>query len=88
MIAMTLKFVRSMVRHQLAKWCGYEVIAPLGVLTWRNRKCEKCRFNEEGQCVKCKCLVLSKTMMALERCPIRLWNPVWIKKKIKTRESF
>lgn len=81
MIGMAWKFLRSMIRHQWAKWRGYEVIAPFGIQKWRNRKCEVCPFNEEGQCAKCKCLVISKTMMSLERCPIRIWSPVWIRRK-------
>jgi hypothetical protein len=70
-----------MVRHQWAKWRGFSVLAPPGVQAWRNLKCGKCPFNEEGQCVKCDCLVLAKTMMALERCPVRLWSPVWFRVK-------
>jgi len=69
-----------MIRHQWAKWCGYLVIAPSGVQAWRNRKCNACPFNNDGQCVKCDCLILAKAMMALERCPVRLWSPVWIKR--------
>lgn len=88
MIWMALKFVRSMLRHQWARWRGYEVIAPYGIQVWRNRKCDKCKFNFEGQCLKCKCLVLSKTMMALERCPIRLWNPVWVRRKSRQNPFF
>ena len=79
MIAMTIRFIKSMARHQWAKLCGYEVIAPGGIQAFRNQKCGVCPFNREGQCEKCDCLILAKTMMALERCPIRLWNPVWIK---------
>jgi len=85
MIKMALKFVVSMARHQLAKWFGYRVIATPGVQAWRDRICRRCDSNEEGQCLKCNCLILSKTMMALERCPIRLWNPVWIKRKTGPR---
>jgi hypothetical protein len=81
MIRMVFKFVRSMARHQWAKWRGYEVLAPFGVQKWRNRKCDVCPFNEEGQCAKCKCLVLSKVVMALEHCPVRQWNAVWIRRR-------
>lgn len=80
MIWLTLKFLRSMARHQWAKWRGYYVIAPGGIRAWRETTCNKCPFNDCGQCSKCSCLVISKTMMALESCPIRLWRPVWIKR--------
>ena len=56
MIWMALKFMRSMARHQWAKWCGYEVLATFGVQKWRTNKCDRCVYNEEGQCSKCKCL--------------------------------
>lgn len=84
MIGMVWKFARSMARHQWAKWRGYEVIAPVGIQAWRTRKCDVCPHNLEGQCLKCKCLILSKVMMALERCPIRQWNPVWVRKRTWT----
>lgn len=82
MIFMAWKFVRSMARHQWAKWMGYEVLASPGVQKWRDRKCDVCPFNEEGQCMKCKCLVLSKIVMALERCPIGQWSPVWYRRRV------
>jgi len=88
MIKITLKFVWAMARHQWAKWRGFVVIAPPGVQAWRNRKCGKCAFNNEGECLRCHCLVLSKVIMALERCPIRLWNPVWIKRRNMTESRF
>ncbi len=81
MIKMAWKFFVAMARHQWAKWQGYEVLAPVGIHAWRDRQCQSCEFNNEGQCMKCKCLVLSKTVMALEKCPVRKWNPVWIKRK-------
>ena len=81
MISMAWKFLWSMARHQWAKLRGFEVIAPYGIQAWRTRKCSFCPYNEEGQCHRCQCLILAKTMMALERCPIRLWNRVWIKRK-------
>lgn len=80
-IKMAIRFLLSMARHQWAKWTGYEVLAPYGIQTWRNRKCIPCQFNDEGQCSKCRCLIAAKTIMSLERCPIRKWNPVWIKRK-------
>lgn len=52
-----------------------------GVQAWRNRKCETCKFNDEGQCALCDCLILAKVMMSLEKCPDGRWFPVWIKKR-------
>jgi hypothetical protein len=81
MIRMAWKFIRSMLRHQWAKWVGYEIIAPAASQASRNRKCEICPYNEEGQCHRCQCLIVAKTMMALEECPIGLWHRVWIRRK-------
>lgn len=80
MIMMAFRFIKSMARHQWAKWLGYKTVAPYGIQAWRMRKCDRCEFNDEGQCSKCKCLTIAKCMMALERCPVRKWNPVWVRR--------
>jgi hypothetical protein len=81
-IKMTWKFICAMARHQWAKWRGWEVITPRAPLAFRERQCAQCSANEEGQCLVCKCLVLSKTLMALEKCPRGKWNRVWVKRKM------
>ena len=80
MIQMVWRFVRSMLRHQWAKQRGYLVLAPNGVMAYRHSHCATCKFNDEGQCSRCDCLILAKTMMALEKCPDGRWSAVWIKK--------
>jgi len=80
MIRMAVHFVWSMLRHQWARLMGYSVFAPVASQAYRNRQCGRCAFNEDGQCTQCKCLILAKTMMALEECPIGLWHRVWIAK--------
>lgn len=87
MIRMVWKFVRAMVRHQWAKWRGYMVLAPGGIEAFRATQCSRCEHNDEGQCKLCKCLVISKTVMALERCPVGKWSPVWIKRKTTRRRK-
>lgn len=79
MITMAIHFVWSMLRHQWARLMGYSVFAPPASQAFRNRKCELCPFNQEGQCERCRCLILAKTMMALEECPIGLWHRVWLR---------
>jgi hypothetical protein len=81
MMNMAWKFFVAMIRHKLAQWRGYEVLTPKAQLAYRDSRCAGCCFNEEGQCSMCKCLTLSKTVMALEECPIGLWHRVWIKRK-------
>lgn len=80
MIKMAWKFFVAMVRHQFARWRGYDIFAPQAALAYRNSRCETCRDNEEGQCRLCKCLIISKTMLALEECPRHKWHRVWIKR--------
>lgn len=82
MITMAWKFFTSMCRHWWAKRNGYEILTPKAAQAYRNQRCASCPANEEGQCSKCHCLILSKTLMALEECPIGLWHRVWIKRKM------
>ena len=82
MIKMAWHFLVSMIRHWWAKNLGYEIFAPPAAQAFRNNKCGLCPYNEAGQCHRCHCLILSKTMMALEECPIGLWHRVWIKRKM------
>jgi hypothetical protein len=84
MILMAWRFIKAMARLKLAKWRGYETIAPAAVQAFRNRTCDRCQYNEEGVCHRCSCLIMAKTMLAQERCPIGLWSRVWIKRKSKT----
>lgn len=80
MIRMAFHFVVSMARHQWAKFCGYDVIAPSGVQAYRNSICGPCEFNVDEQCQACKCLIVSKTMLSMEACPKRKWGRVWFLK--------
>jgi len=79
MIKMAWKFLVAMIIHQWAKWRGYEIFTPPGPLQYRDQQCHLCEENEEGQCRICKCLTLSKTLMALEDCPQGFWHRVWLK---------
>jgi len=80
MIKMAWKFFVSMVRHQFAKWRGYEIFTPAAPLAYRDAQCAACPDNDDGQCRICRCLTISKTLMALEECPKGLWHRVWIKR--------
>jgi hypothetical protein len=82
MIKMAWHFLVSMVRHWWAKKRGYAIFTPAAAQAYRDQQCAGCSRNEEGQCLECKCLVLSKTMMALEECPIGKWHRVWIRRKM------
>ena len=81
MIGMAWRFIKAMARFQWAKQAGYETIAPAGGQAFRNAHCNICPNNEGGQCKRCDCLILAKTMMAQEECPIGLWHRIWIKRE-------
>jgi hypothetical protein len=80
MIKMAWHFGVSMARHWWAKRRGYQIFTPAGPQAYRDSQCGVCAWNNDGQCEKCKCLILSKTMMALEECPEGKWHRVWAKK--------
>jgi len=80
MIKMIWHFTTSMARHWLAKRLGFQIFTPAAMQAYRDYQCGACEWNDEGQCGKCKCLTLSKTMMALEECPVGKWHRVWVRK--------
>lgn len=79
MLILFLHFIRSYFLNRLASWTGHETLTPRHILLGRNKMCEGCDFFQEGLCMKCGCLVLSKTLLTTEKCPIGKWGPVWIK---------
>lgn len=81
MILVFLRFVGAYLRAKYAKWYGYEVIAPVDAQAQRNRICNICDFFQDGECQRCGCLVMAKTMMATEKCPINRWGRIWLTKK-------
>jgi hypothetical protein len=83
-IKMAWKFLLAMGRHWWAKRRGYEIFTPKSALAFRDHECAICDFNEDGQCGVCKCLTISKTLLALEECPMGKWHRVWVKRKSKT----
>lgn len=80
MIKMVCHFVVSMARHWVAKRLGYQIFTPAAMQAYRDHQCGLCVWNDDGQCEKCNCLILSKTMMALEECPAGKWHRVWVRK--------
>jgi hypothetical protein len=85
MIRLAFHFVWSMARHQWAKWRGYQILASSARQAQRAAICDPCADNEDGQCTRCHCLIMSKTMLNLEGCPRKLWRPVWEKKAEPSR---
>jgi hypothetical protein len=63
-----------------AKFRGYQVLAPLKDQLGREITCRCCEFFSEGQCNKCGCLIMAKTMLATEKCPVGKWGRLWVKK--------
>lgn len=83
---MIWKFITAMFRFKWAQWRGFETIAPAKVQEYREAWCFDCGYNNQGQCELCKCLILSKVMVATEQCPKKFWRAVWQKKPQVTKE--
>jgi hypothetical protein len=81
MILVFLKFFAAYFRAKLASFQGYEVIAPPLAQDRRLEICNMCDFFQDGECLRCGCSVVAKTMMATEKCPIGRWKRLWIRKK-------
>jgi hypothetical protein len=80
MIMAFLRFVRTFFRVKWARWNGYEVLAPDWAVRYRWRKCKACPAFDGAQCVRCQCLVEAKVMLAVEACPLKKWEAIWVKK--------
>lgn len=78
-----LRFISSWIRSQYFKLMGYEILAPSKIVKHRQGECEVCPHRQEDTCGICKCLILSKTMLAAEKCPRNYWPAVFIPRKIK-----
>lgn len=78
---MIFRFIKAMLFHRWAKWIGYQILSPHRLQQSRNDICAACEFNVDEQCQKCGCLVFSKIVLSLERCPVGKWGRVWVKTK-------
>jgi hypothetical protein len=71
-------FFTAWVRVQWAKFYGYKVIATPWVQDRREGLCMTCDFQKDGECTKCGCLILSKTLLNTEACPVGRWKRIWV----------
>jgi hypothetical protein len=72
-----------MALHLWAGWRGWEVIATPETMESRSLSCFECEHwdFDTTQCKKCGCLVMAKTMLALEKCPVKRWGREWRRKR-------
>lgn len=73
---MFLKFILAWVRARWWKFRGWEVVAPQAVQMDRFLSCAGCKHFLDGACQICQCLVVSKTLLASEKCPLDRWGRV------------
>jgi len=59
----------------LAKYVTRTGLAPSVVIARRRDLCNACEHADMGFCTVCKCLLLAKTSLAQERCPLN--PPKW-----------
>lgn len=71
------KFFTAWARTKWFYFRGYEALAPMRIVAARMEMCNLCEFESEGSCAACKCLLLSKTALASEKCPINRWGRVY-----------
>lgn len=75
------RLIAAAARATYAKLFGYSVLAPGDIYLTRRDQCEECEelLPETNQCAVCTCDVDAKSLLALEQCPKKKWQRVWIK---------
>jgi len=63
-----------MLRVAILKFAGIKTTVPTDVQEWRHTLCRFCSSNDFGQCQECTCLVLPKTWLTQESCPLGHWD--------------
>lgn len=76
-----IRFFMAWWRVQYFKLMGYQILAPKKIQEHRAGECALCPHNQDGVCGVCKCLILSKTMLAAEKCPRGYWGAVYLPRK-------
>lgn len=73
----------SWIVHRWAVFRGFETLAPAEIQIVRQNHCDTCIHVSEGgwMCNLCGCLLVAKRSLAQEKCPIKKWTRVWIKKQ-------
>lgn len=81
-----LRFLSAMWGSAVWWWHGYDVIAEPEEASAREEICVQCpRFNHRyGTCRECGCLVIAKSLLLRESCPIGQWSAI---KKHTQRDS-
>lgn len=79
---MPFTFVAAMVRTAWAKLRGYEVLATREHQYFREAICQDCPLFDGEQCGECGCLVMAKTALNTEKCPLNKWPRIWRKKRL------
>lgn len=72
----------SGIKYYWWKWVGWETLVPPKTMGHRHGECDVCPHNQDGTCGICKCLIMSKTILASESCPRGFWPAVRIKKVV------
>jgi hypothetical protein len=61
---------------------GYRVLVSPEAQEWRAELCSCCPHRIEEQCGKCGCFIEAKTWLAAEECPVGIWQPLRIKRRL------
>lgn len=69
-----ITFFRSMLKAGLARVAGIPLTVPLEAQEARLTFCHLCPFKRGGQCLRCTCFILPKTLISVESCPMGYWD--------------
>ena len=64
-----LRFAAAVARSLHRFFAGLSVVAPEEVREQRASICRFCPHNEDGQCMRCLCIIDMKVMLSGEQCP-------------------
>lgn len=68
------RFLSAFMRSCWWKMRGYEIIASQKTQAGRMALCWTCPHLKDDACSKCECLIISKIVLASEKCPQNYWE--------------
>jgi|SRR6267142_767600 len=79
-IMMFFRFIFAWVLMTWARCRGYETLTSAPAQYQRFQHCAPCQFFADGMCLKCGCLIQAKIMLTMEKCPIKSWQRLWVRR--------
>ncbi len=64
-----VRFFRAIYHALLYVMSGRPVIVPEMIKEHREATCRPCKYNDNGWCRRCNCMLAAKVLLASEQCP-------------------